>query len=98
MGAEAQCTLHFDGQVAEGKALFETKEIIFRSKVRGGLRLAVPLDAIRTASAEAGVLRLGWREQSAELHLGAAAAKWLEKLKNPKGRLDKLGIKAGQRV
>ena len=98
MGAEAPCTLHFDGQVAEGKALFETSEILFRPRVRGGLRLAVPLRAIRTASAEAGVLRLGWGTESAEFHLGAAAAKWLEKLQNPRGRLDKLGVKAGQRV
>src|SRR5262245_34507132 len=98
VGAEAACILHFEGQTAEGKALFETEEILFRPRLRGGLRLVVPLKAIRSASAQAGVLRLAWGTSSAELHIGPAAAKWLEKIKNPKGRLDKLGVKAGQRI
>jgi len=78
--------------------LFEADEIVFRPRLRGGLRLKVPLRMVRVASAEGGVLRLQWGESMAELQIGAAAAKWLEKLKNPKTRLEKLGIKAGQRV
>lgn len=32
------------------------------------------------------------------LDLGAKAEKWAEKIKNPPGRLDKLGVKAGMKV
>jgi hypothetical protein len=98
MGAEAACTLHYDGQATEGKALLESEEILFRPSRRGGPRLSVAHKAIRKASARAGVLRLEWDAGTAELHLGDVAEKWLAKLQNPRGRLDKLGVKAGERV
>ena len=36
--------------------------------------------------------------ERAVLELGAAAEKWAEKIRSPKSRLDKLGVKAGQAV
>jgi len=98
MGAEAPCTLRFEGETAVGKALLETEELLFRPGERGGRRLVVPLREIARAEARDGVLRIGWGAASADFVLGAVAAKWLEKIKNPRSRLDKLGIKAGQRV
>jgi hypothetical protein len=32
------------------------------------------------------------------LELGALAAKWADRIKNPRGRLDKLGVKPGMKV
>lgn len=95
MGAEAPCTLHLDGKKAAGKALLETEELVFRSP---SLRLVVKLASIGTLRAEDGVLHVGWDAREAAFELGPAAAKWLEKIKNPKSRAEKLGIKAGQRV
>ena len=40
-----------------------------------------------------------WDGQRLALDVGAAnAQKWLEKIRNPKSRADKIGVKAGQRV
>ena len=35
MGREARCRVEFNGEVAEGKALLETDELVFRPRVRG---------------------------------------------------------------
>jgi hypothetical protein len=98
MGAEAPCTLAVDGvggKKAAGKALLETEELVFRSP---SLRLVVKLTAITSLRAEGGVLHVGWDGRTAAFELGPAAVKWLEKIKNPKSRAEKLGIKPGQRV
>jgi len=95
MGAEAPCTLAVDGKKAAGKALLETEELVFRSP---SLRLGIKFASITSLRAEDGVLHVGWDGRKAAFELGPAAAKWLEKIKNPKSRAEKLGIKAGQRV
>lgn len=94
MGNEALCRIDYDGASHEARALLETEEVI----VRGALRLRVPFRQLREAEAADGVLRLRWPDHELRLHLGADAAKWVEKIRNPKSVLDKLGIKAGQKV
>ena len=102
MGAEAPCSLVLGGpdgkKSAAGKALLESEELIFRPQDRNGPRVAIPFAAISAISAAAGVLKVAWDGKSADFALGPVAAKWLEKIKNPKSRADKLGVKPGQRV
>ena len=91
MGQEAACNVQFDGKRVKGKALLETSEILFRG--RGELRLKIPFARIRTLRAGVGKLHVGTPDGPAVFELGPAAEKWLEKIRNPKSRLDKLGIK-----
>ena len=93
MGAEATITARVKGKVTRGHALLETNEVIFRA---AGARAAVKLDAATRAAAK---VKGGWLElgDALALELGAdVAAKWLEKIRNPKSVLDKLGVKPGQ--
>lgn len=94
MGLEAACRVEFGKQSSEGKALLETTELLFR----GDFRLQIPFSEIRTADAKRGVLAIAWKGGSARFHLGAAAKKWLLKIRYPKPLIDKIGIKPGMAV
>ena len=95
MGAEARCTVTFGGRKEAGKALLETDELIFRGDT---LRLSIPYKSISRVDASEGVLHVTWPGGDAAFELGAAAMKWLDKIRNPPTRIDKLGIKTGQKV
>lgn len=96
MGLEAQCAVRHGGRTSMGKVQLEEKEILFRG---GDFRLKVPLGDIKRADVEGGALSIAWKGGEARLELGAAAAaKWADKIKNPRGRLDKLGVKPGMKV
>jgi hypothetical protein len=95
MGAEAKCTVRIGRTKTEGKALLETDELIFRG---GDLRLAIPYRSIRKLDAKDGALHVAWPDGAAIFELGPAAVKWADKIRNPPSRIDKLNIKAGQRV
>ena len=95
MGSEAKCAVHCGDVTAEGKAYLESAELTFRG---GDLRLRIPLQGLKSASAADGVLLVSWGEQSARFHLGKDAEKWLAKIRNPKTVVDKIGIKAGMVV
>ncbi len=93
MGNEATVRAKVNGKADHGKALLETNEVVFR----GAQRCVVRLEAKSRAKAAVGGawLKLG----ELELELGAAeAGKWLEKIRKPKSVLEKLGVKAGQKV
>ena len=95
MGQEIACKVRIDGRTTDGKVLFETDEIV----VRAEKRVIIPLKNLKSADVSRGALHLAWEGHEVSLELGdAAAKKWLEKIRNPKSRLDKLGIKPGQRV
>ena len=79
----------FGGTCSQGKALLETSELIFR----GDFRLVIPFKEIQELRAEDGVLAVRFLEGEARFEIGARAAKWAEKIRNPPGRLDKLGVK-----
>jgi hypothetical protein len=95
MGAEAKCTLTVGRTKAEGKALLETEALIFRG---GDTRLSIPYKDMSSVDARDGVLRVTHAGGSARFAIGAAAAKWADKIRKPPSRADKLGIKAGHRV
>jgi len=81
-------------QESEGKALLETSEILFR----GGFRLKIPFSTIKSAKAVDGELLLQTVDGLAIFHLGAAAAKWCDKILHPKSRTEKLGVNPGAKI
>jgi len=94
MGLEAECAARLGRQSSTGRAQLEEKEVVFR----GAFRVKVPIGPGTTASEKGGTLLLEWPEGTLRLELGPAAPKWLEKIRNPRGRIDKLGVKEGTRV
>lgn len=95
MGSEAICALTFQGRTAQGKALLETDEVVFRSP---GLRLRLAFRDLRRVDVEAGHLVLTGPDGEVRIALGPVAARWAEKIRNPPTLLDKLGIKPHARV
>lgn len=95
MGAEARCTAMFGGRTADGKALLETDELIFRGE---DIRLSIPYKSVLRLDAREGVLHVTWPGGVVALELGPAAVKWADKIRNPPSRIEKLGIRTGQRV
>ena len=94
MGDEAAASLRIDGVSHAGKADLETTDLIFR----GDARLVFPLKEIESAAAEDGRLCFVHAGRHAELDIGSAAGRWAEKIRNPRGLLDKLGVKPAHTV
>jgi hypothetical protein len=94
MGREARCRALLNGAGDEGKVRLETDELVFRGTQRVSIRLA----DVRAVSAEQGRLTIDHRDGTAIFDLGAEAERWAHALHNPKGLIDKLGVKPGQRV
>src|SRR5271170_7448667 len=91
MGQEANCTLRFQGKTFQGKALLETREILFR----GDLRLNIPFADIQKLDVKNGDLHVRTKNGLAVLQLGAKAQQWQHKILHPKSRAEKLGVKTG---
>jgi hypothetical protein len=95
VGQEIACTASSDGRRAEGRAQLETDELLFRGD---GLRLRIAYSTITDVRAAEGVLEVDHDGATSTFDLGDAAARWAERIKNPKTVIDKLGVKPGQRV
>lgn len=95
MGLEATCEVRLGGRAVAGKARLEAAELLFRG---GDLRLRIPFAEVRSAVARGGALELTFAGKRASFALGPAAEKWAFKIRNPRGLLDKLGVKPGLRV
>jgi len=98
MGNEATGRIVVDGVSSDVKMLLETDELIVRSGQRGGLRMKIPFSELQSAAADGELLRLRWNDQTIDLTVGRHAPTWLQKIRHPKSVIDKMGIKAGQRV
>jgi Protein of unknown function (DUF3052) len=94
VGSEAVCRVSYKGEASEGKALLETAELIFR----GDFRIKIPFTQIASLQASDGELYVGFDGGVAVFELGRSAEKWAEKIRNPRGLLDKLGVKPGMTV
>lgn len=92
MSNEANCGIKFGKRRAQGRALLETSELVFRG-TDGAFRLKIAFSSIQAAKAVDGELRLQTADGLAVFELGAAAEKWCEKILHPKTRMEKLGIK-----
>lgn len=95
MGQEARCTVRFGDQTAQGKALLETDELIFRGDQ---FRLVIPFKAMKSVASQDGELTVNFPDGIAIFSLGSLAEKWARKILNPKSLLDKLGVKAGMAI
>src|SRR5215208_2479616 len=94
MGLEAVCTARFQGRAAEGKALLETDALFFR----GELRLKIPLKSVIAVTVDSGDLSVTFPDGTVVFEIGDTADKWAHAMLHPKGRADKLGVKAGMRI
>ncbi|HJU73878.1 MAG TPA: DUF3052 family protein [Gemmatimonadaceae bacterium] len=95
MGLEAMCAVRIGLRRATGKALLESDHVLLRLPNK---RIKIPFADITKIETKDGALVLGHKGGSATLYLGLAAAKWADKIKNPRPLLDKLGVKPGMRV
>jgi hypothetical protein len=94
LGQQTQCVVRHNGVTSTGTAQLETDNLRFR----GDMRLRLPLAELRTVTASDGELRVAWAAGEAVFELGPLAARWADKIRNPRTLLDKLGVTAGQRV
>ena len=94
MGLEAQCTVRHGRRTTEAKVQLESADVI----VRGDWKLTIPFRAMPSVRARDGKLEIAWPEGTTVLELGPDSEKWAKKIQNPKSRIDKLGVKAGQKV
>lgn len=66
---------------------------------RGEAPFKIAIPSISSVTVDSSNLRIAWPGHEAAFELGAEAAeKWKSKLLNPKGILDKLGVKPGMKV
>ncbi len=95
MGREVVCKAVIDGAAAEGRALLETDEVLFR----GTPRLRLKFAAITTIQVTGGTLVLRHIDGEARLSLGAKeATRWAAFIRKPPELLTKLGIGAATKV
>ncbi|MBP7334699.1 hypothetical protein [Niveispirillum sp.] len=95
MGQEATVTARWGDREGPGKVLLEGDHLLFR----GAFRVKLMLADLTAADVSGDSLILTVPDGSLSLDLGAAkAADWLHRIRNPRSVLDKLGIRAGQRV
>jgi hypothetical protein len=91
VGQEKDCSLLWQAETHNGKALLESSEIIFR----GDIRLKILFSEIQEVTAAGGDLRIRTPRGSAVFSLGDLAEKWRHKIANPKTVVEKLGVKLG---
>jgi hypothetical protein len=92
MGRDAQVSAEFADGADAGRLQYEAPTLLFR----GAQRRVWDGAALKGVRAEGGDLVLA---DGSRFALGEPqAARWADAIANPKTRLDKLGVKAGQRV
>jgi hypothetical protein len=89
MGQEAACRVSAGTRSSEGIACIEPGELRFK----GTFALKIPFDTIKTFDARRGQLQITHTGGTAVFELGSLAEAWALKIRYPRGRLDKLGVK-----
>ncbi len=87
MGAEVQCTAHYQRRASEGRARLESDALLFR----GGFRLAIPFATVTAVEACRGRLKVTFPGGVATFELGPRAGRWAQSIRAPKRLVDKLG-------
>lgn len=95
MGLETICLMRLGRRRLNGKALLETDHLLLRLPDE---RVKIQFGDIERLEAKDGRLAIKHRHGEVTLYLGAAAAKWIDKIKNPRSLMDKLGVKEGMNV
>ena len=92
MGKDAQVRARFADGADEGRLQYEPPKLLFR----GRQRRVFEGEGLKGARADGADLVLG---DGSRFTLGEKpAASWAEAINNPKGRLDKIGVKPGMRA
>lgn len=92
MGKDAQVRARFADGPDEGRLQYEPPKLLFR----GRQRRVFEGESLKGVRADGGDLVLA---DGARFALGEKqAASWAEAINNPKGRLEKIGVKPGMRV
>lgn len=91
---EARCTVRFGDQVSHGKAYLGTDVLQFR----GTFGLFIHLQTISGAHADQGTLVVTFPDGKAAFELGRQAERWARAIREPRGLLEKLGVKPKGRV
>jgi hypothetical protein len=92
MGKEATVTAVFADGADEGRLQYEPPKLVFK----GAQRRVFEGDALKGVKADGAELVLA---DGSRFTLGEKqAAAWVEAILNPKGRMDKIGAKAGMRA
>jgi hypothetical protein len=94
MGQEVKTQLRWDGRIVEGTALLETDHLVFR----GGASVNLPFGEMWSVEVDAGWLEIKSARGLMLLELGPKAEVWREKIKNPKGLVEKLGVDADKKI
>lgn len=94
MGLEAKCKVSYGGRASEGAAQLEQDAIYFK----GDFRLKILFKEMKSFEARRGVLTVKTAAGAVAFHLGREAEKWALKLRYPRSRMEKLGVKAGMRI
>jgi hypothetical protein len=94
MGLTAKCLITIDGKTSQGTAHLESVDL----RLDASSKATIPFEDILNATARAGALTVRHRSGEAILNLGKAAETWALKIRYPRGRTEKLGVKAGSRV
>ncbi|HVN09673.1 MAG TPA: hypothetical protein VMV61_11900 [Patescibacteria group bacterium] len=100
MGQQVETRARVDGKAAKGTAYLETDYVLFRGgrKKDTATRVKILFREIRSLEARDGRLRIRHGGGLVEIELGARAGKWLEKIRSPRGLLDKLGVEEASAV
>ena len=91
MGIETTCRVETDAGAGEARVLLETEELV----VRGALKTRIPFKSVEAAVVDGRKLIVSHGTSRTVLHLGPEAARWADRILNPKSRLEKLGVKPG---
>jgi hypothetical protein len=95
MGLETACRCDLNGMPLEAFAHLDSAALHI---VARNVSVSIPLDTVSEVEAKRGRLLLSWPSGSAVLDLGSAAETWALKIRYPRSRLDKLGVKPGAAV
>lgn len=94
VGLEARCKCTWGDRTETVRAHLDSTGLA----IAGPIRMQVDLAKIKAVEASKGHLRLRTSEGAIALELGDQAGKWAQLIKYPRSRIEKLGIKPGQRV
>lgn len=94
MGIETTCRVETEAGTGDAKVLLETEELI----VRGAIKTRIPLKTVDAAEVDGRKLIVSHGNSRTVLHLGPEAARWADRILNPRSRLEKLGVKPGMVV
>lgn len=100
MGQQIETRARLSGKLLNGTAMLETDYVLFRpaAKKESAARVKIPFRDVQSLDAAGGWLRILHSGSSLELELGPRAEKWAEKIRSPRGLLDKLGVTRGAAV